>query len=349
MILLDNIIFDLQNYGGVSKVWDSILCELKNQKLPIAIIASSQKEKYSNLKSLDVNSFRFLPICIKRYLCIRNKDVMIFHSSYFRVHYSKNVKNIVTIHDFVYEKFENGLSKFIHLSQKKHALKKASAIICVSNNTKKDLLEYHSWINPDIVNVIYNGVDKSIYKPLDSKASENYLLSVGGRNIHKNFNFTLKLMSLSELKQKNIKLFIVGGGALTKNELLLTKQLGITEKLVYKDSVSDVELNSLYNNALALVYPSFYEGFGIPPLEAMSAGCPVICSSLSSIPEVVGDAGLYVDCNNPESAIPHINTLSIKAEREVVIKKGFKQADKFSWKKTGSQTVALYKKLLNRV
>ena len=261
------------------------------------------------------------------------------------MHKSDSVKNILTIHDFIYELYGKGYGKWIHLLQKEKSLKKADAIICVSKNTKKDLLKFHPWIDKNIVKVIYNGVDKNIFFPINTTNSFLFLLFVGGRNVHKNFQFTLNLMTND--KMKSIKLIVVGGGEFNKDEMKFINDNDLKDRIIHKTGVDDRELNLLYNEALALIYPSFYEGFGIPPLEAMSAGCPVICSKTSSLPEVVGEAGLYIDVNNYESALPHIKVLLNQNQRQAIIAKGTKQASKFSWKKTACQTINLYKDLLN--
>lgn len=347
MVLLDNIIFDLQEYGGVSNVWNALLLKVKEEKFPVKIIPSRKVISLIDQENfLKVNETRY-PIFLKRYLDVKIKGVDLFHSSYFRVHKSSKVKNIVTIHDFTYEKFDKGIRKWIHLRQKRHALKNASSIICVSQNTKKDLMEFHPWINEDIVSVIYNGYDKKTFYPINKNEKKNrFLLTVGGRNKHKNFKFTLELMSLKFIKKNNIKLIVVGGGSFNNNEMKIIKKNNLTDTVTQIDKVSDFELNQLYNSALALVYPSLYEGFGIPPLEALASGCPVICSSLSSLPEVVGDCGLFIDTEKPESAIPHIEFLFDKQNQRKIIDKGLKQASKFSWDKTAQQTIELYRKIL---
>ena len=349
MLLIDNIIYDLQNYGGITSVWNSILSTLNKEKLPVSVLSSANKFKYPGINVFKSLKDRKLPLLLRRYLDVNIDGVDVFHSSYFRVHKSKKVKNIVTVHDFTYEKFDKGIRKVIHLKQKKHALKRASAVICVSENTKNDLLEYHPWLAPEIIHVIYNGYNKSVFYPLEKsivKKGNNYFLSIGGRNVHKNFEFTLELMSMDIVKENNIKLVVVGGGEFTTKELTIIKKNQIENCIIYKSNVSDESLNELYNNAFALIYPSKYEGFGIPPLEALAAGCPVICSNKSSIPEVVEDSGLYINCDEVETAIPHIERLLNKEERNNIKNNGYIQANKFSWEKTGLETMNLYKKLL---
>ena len=348
MLLLDNIIFDLQKNGGVSNVWKAVLRELNKSGLEFFCIKSKYESQSPYLKNTKFYvKDKSLPVIVKRYLDCTVNNVSVFHSSYFRVHKDDSVINVLTIHDFIYEQYSSGFGKWIHLRQKLHALKKADAIICVSENTKSDLFRFHPWVNKNIVSVIYNGVDKNIFYPLQTKSFRSFLLYVGGRGAHKNFDFVLKLMTSKELS--SIKLVVVGGAKFSKDEMEFISKNDLKDKITHKQNIDDAELNNIYNEALALIYPSYYEGFGIPPLEAMSAGCPVICSGTSSLPEVVGDAGLFVDINNFASALPHIKDLTDPIKRQAIVAKGLIQASKFSWKKTACQTIALYKCLLHKV
>lgn len=346
MILLDNIIFKLQSKGGVTNVWKSILEQVKNSEMDFGFIGDPE---FSCKKTIRIFSDLKFPTVITRYLDISKPQAKIFHSSYFRIHKSKKVKNIVTIHDFTYEKFDKGVRKFIHLLQKKRALKKADAVICVSKNTKDDLLEFHPWIETSKVYVIYNGYDRNTFFPINvnNQNHDKYLLSVGGRNIHKNFIFTLKLMNTPIVKERNFKLVVVGS-AFSKQEREMIREMGLTHRIILKTRVENNELNQIYNKAFALVYPSFYEGFGIPPLESMAAGCPVISSATSSLPEVVGDCGLYIDVHDEFSGEKQIIKLLNESFRKEMIQKGLQRAKKFSWKKTGEETINLYRTLLDK-
>ena len=178
-------------------------------------------------------------------------------------------------------------------------------------------------------------------------ASDNkFLLYVGGRQKHKNFKGALKLLSGQYASELQLNFKVVGGGEFTDEEVSLMKDLNIKDRVMHMGHVSNIELNKLYNNAYAFIYPSYYEGFGIPPLEAMSASCPVICSNLSSIPEIVGDAGLMFNPDTPLEAEKYLKRLSEKKFRAEMIEKGINRASGFSWVKTGLETVNLYKEML---
>lgn len=358
MLLLDNIVFELQKAGGISLVWRSILesC-MKDVELPFAILDSGLGggnifyPEFTESVNRVPDHGRLL---FRRYSDIKKSiKCRLFHSSYFRVHASKKVKNIVTIHDFVYEKFDTGPRKVIHLWQKKHALSRADLIICVSENTKMDLLDYHPWLSERDIRVVYNGRGKDFFPLRD--ASENeivtsfrkpFLLYVGGRHAHKNFIAALALLKTPEAIGMDLQLIVVGGGVFSGDELILINKLGLKEKVYYAGFVPNVNLNILYNNAFAFIYPSFYEGFGIPPLEAMAAGCPVICSNVSSIPEVVGDAGLLFDPHRPESAEEYILFLQDNDNRQQIVQRGLRRASLFSWDRTGGETVKIYKEIM---
>jgi mannosyltransferase len=353
-VLLDNVAFELQQFGGVSAVWGAILTQ-SFLLIPNKVKLLSGNGATSNFcyvqPPVDVELIvDRVNLNFRRYRDVQcDEEVKVFHSSYFRVAKSRRVKNVVTVHDFVYEKYDKGLRRFIHLLQKKHALRKASVVICVSENTKDDLLTFHPWLDSKIVHVIHNGVGKEFY-PFERQREITelpYLLYVGGRNVHKNFTAALKLLMTNTARKCELQLRVVGGGAFTNEELNVIKDLHLEGKVEHLGSIDIKSLNLEYNNAFALLYPSFYEGFGIPLLEAMAAGCPVICSNRSSIPEVVGNAGLLFDPEDIKEAEKHLLQLLVPNYRQLIIERGLKRSSYFSWEKTGIETVKLYKKLLD--
>ena len=274
-----------------------------------------------------------------------------FHSSYFRICKNKSTKNIVTVHDFIYEKYGKGLSKRVHLTQKNHALRNADAIICVSENTKEDLISYSPWIDESIVRVINNGVSNDFYVEENSgnhhvDIPTPYILFVGGRHQHKNFDAVISLMKKETVVSLDLSLVTVGGGVLTQQHELLLSSIIARRKYKHISSVSNSVLRKLYNEAYCFIYPSLYEGFGIPPLEAMACGCPVICSDSSSIPEVVGDAGLLFNPHKIEEAEEYISKLKNENYRNLVIQTGLNRSRKLSSENTGKNTVDLYKEFI---
>lgn len=344
-ILLDNIIFELQKYGGITNVWKSILIASEKCEVYKFVYLSNSKPKHNYIAEKN------LPILIRRFLNVNTKGVDLFHSSYFRIHSSSNVKTVLTVHDFTYEKYDNRLWSNLHLIQKQYAIRKASAIICVSENTKRDLLRYHgSIIQNKKVKVIRNGFSNNYFRLSNTHIDKSlnikkYILFVGSRSVHKNFDYVLRIIISKYCMVNKIKLFVVGPN-FSKLEIKKLDEIGASDRVKNLGFIEDRRLNQLYNSALALVYPSLYEGFGIPVLEAMAAGCPVILSNNSSLPEVGGEAGLYIDPKSVDDSLKHLESLKNKSFRNKVINNGLINSNKYSWAKTGKETLNFYREVL---
>lgn len=358
-ICLDNIIFSLQKAGGISVVWYELLKRLLNDpEIDAVFIDESNRNLLRNkliipLESLVKNPLGQYPIFIQRYLnphAIQAEGI--FHSSYYRtVEHSKMV-NVTTVHDFTYEYFRKGFPKIVHQVQKRNAILNSKKIICVSQNTKKDLLHFYSKINDNQISVIYNGVGET-YRPIDLKddtllsqlvsiPSRHYVLYVGNRiAAYKNFDLAVLACSITD-----IPLIVIGGGPFTKREkAFINKYLkaGHVEKL---DNLSNEELNIVYNHALCLLYPSLYEGFGLPILEAQKAGCPVICSNGSSIPEIAGGSALMIEKSTYGNIAELLKQISHNPNLVSKLRiLGFANADRFSWEKCYQQTKQVYKEV----
>ena len=352
MLLLDNIIFSLQKNGGISVYWSELIKKLQNEKIPFTYLdGSKEKEQNISFKNINLdpkfklNSIRFF-LFVKRYLPIYNstiKNGVVFHSSYYRtinkrLKNKKGIKEVVTVHDFTYEKFSKGLKKTVHVYQKKKSIKSADLIICISNNTKNDLVNlYPEFINKDI-RVVYNGVATDYYKINKSNfIFENYFLYVGSRAEYKNFDFVV----YSIKKIKNFKLIIVGN-ILTKSEIEFLNT-NLFNQWEYKSNVTNSDLNRLYNNAFALFYPSSYEGFGIPIVEAMRSGCPFIALNTSSIPEIVPEVDFLMNDLNFNEFEKVVKL--IKEKRQLVIELGLEKSNDFSWEKCFSEVIEIYKEI----
>ncbi|MCF2649127.1 glycosyltransferase family 4 protein [Niallia circulans] len=209
-------------------------------------------------------------------------------------------------------------------------------IVTVSQFSKKELLNYLN-ISETKVNVIYEGKEHFIRKDSDKSIIERYnlidkpyLLAVSSLNPNKNFKSIIRALDFLD-DEVNFKVVIAGG---TDPKVFSKKGTELPSFVDHVGYVTDEELKALYENAFCFIYPSFYEGFGLPPLEAMSTGCPVIISNVASLPEVGGDAALYCNPYNPEDIANRIKELmSDNTFRNQLIEQGYMQAESFSWKK----------------
>ena len=352
-LTLDNIIFSLQPMGGISVYWYELLkrladdpaCELS--VFQAKDIAEHVLAQSINKLALATQAETIIPPIISRYLHFRHKvnQQTLFHSSYYRI--AKNAKNIITIYDFTYEYYRHGLARWLHSVQKSHAIRQSAGIICISENTKKDLYRFFPELSIP-VEVISLGKSDSFYvladnyqysKQLNPLKNLKTILFVGARAGYKNFSVLVDALVTFE----DISLVIIGS-ALTSDETDYLNQR-IKNRFVFMGFVENAQLNELYNQAFCFVYPSEYEGFGIPVIEAMSAGCPVIALAKSSIPEVAGNAGLLCDQLDADVLSEFFTRLEDKQQRDGIIKQGIEQAENFSWDKCYRETTAFYKKI----
>ncbi|MFH6963245.1 glycosyltransferase family 4 protein [Flavobacterium plurextorum] len=342
-IVLDNIVFSLQKVGGISVYWYELYSRILRNNYEISFIDRNNEnliaEKSDKLGNEVIDSgIKYL--IFDRFVNLKLKSIktkFIFHSSYFRITSNKYAKQVVTVHDFTHEKFHKGIRRILHSYQKGKAIKKADAIIVISQNTKKDFLTYFPQIDKNKIHVIYNGVSNNFFH-LKSSLVSNDILFVGQRGSYKNFDFAVKAVA----QNKNFNLKIVGG-KLAKIEKRLLEDF-LPGRWEIFNNINDEKLNELYNTSFALIYPSSYEGFGIPLVEAMKCGCPFIALNSSSIPEVAGNAGVLMD--SLEISLFNQALCNIKENRDEIINKGFQQALKFSWDKCYEQTLSVYKKVL---
>lgn len=334
-IIYDGIIYKLQSSGGVSVYFNEIISRAKLlEKSVLLCDSNSIPDEFSDI------SLKFTSRFLERYRDVKCNIDGIFHSSYYRLPYNRKLKVITTVHDFTYEKYVSGPAKWVHTWQKNRAIKNSDLVICVSQNTANDLMQYCP-IDSSKIRVIHNGVSSSYFSiPELQSSNSNNVIFVGTRNGYKNFGYAIK--SIAHIPHLN--LHIVGGGILNKNEKqLLDKYL--PNRYKWLGRLSDQELNIAYNSAYALLYPSSYEGFGIPILEAMRAGCPVIAVNISSIPEVAGDAAILVNTPSIDSFVEALKNIPLL--REELILKGFNQVNKFSWERCFEETLSVYNELSN--
>ena len=359
-IIYDNIIYSLQKSGGGSVYWTELSKRLDKVK-GIEVEFFEQKEPNDNIfrKELTLKNVKtesFLNLKIRRYLNFTKpiKERAIFHSSYFRISKSKKAINVTTVHDFTTEKFRKGLPRLVNLWQKRYAIRNSQGIICISENTKKDLLYFVPNVDERKIKVIYNGVSEDFYKieeeyhinekrkEFSSLENNKYLLYIGHRTSYKNFDLVIK--AAAELVGQ-YKLVVVGEAFSEIERKEIVNILG--ENYILISKLDNEGLNLLYNKAFALLYPSSYEGFGIPIVEAMKTGCPVVASNNSSIPEVAGNAVNLLTDIDEKKIVEEIKRLEDIEYRTDKISKGFIQSEKFNWDKTFEQYLEFYKKLYN--
>ncbi len=274
---------------------------------------------------------------------IRNYDLL-FVPTPLEATYFCPIPQVIVVHDllpFLYPDYYPRQQFYFRKILPK-ILKKSSLVITVSENTRNDVLKYYALESAKVVTILncFNDLNLS---PSENNRSDpeainnfgKYFLYVGNLFPHKNLYRLIE--SLSKLNRKDIKLLIVGHKDERFYPDLFKKgvELGLSDNLIFLDYIKSHELRNLYKNSMAFIYPSLYEGFGMPPLEAMANGTPVIVSNTSSLPEVVGNAGEYIDPENTKSISEAMaRMIDDESRRAELIKLGYERIKEFSWEKT---------------
>lgn len=334
----DDVIYKLQKFGGVTTYWQNLLnymnCQLGDD---MALVESSRFSRFTYPK-------------------VKSR---LFHSSYFRVARGSNEQmSVITVHDLSYEKriVSNTLGAVYNLYERARAVKACDAIICISKNTRTDLLDYYGSVVIDKpIEVIHHGIDLSSFSPtLDQDIGMKlfgldmgspFLLFIGKRGGYKNFDLFLKAYSRSETKNFNIPI-VCTGSKFTDLEIQRLHELNLTSLVHNIGIVNASVIKKLYKKALGLVYPSSYEGFGLPLVEAMASGCPIVASNSSCIPEIVGrTTSLFLD-GDVFSFTLALDGLLSEPERREKIAYGLDQCKKFTLSQSMDHHLAFYRSLI---
>ena len=366
-IAFDHQMFTMQKYGGISRYFANLAKHLLLLKQEAAVFAPFHQNNYLDELSAAVvkgRKLRILPsraiqffLGVNHYLVNRSitrwvPDVV--HETYYSSSpdTSKKFPTVVTVYDMIHELFPDMYSPHDQTTKLKRAsVNRADHIICISNSTKKDLVHFFG-LSENKISVVHLGVDQCksdiIYDTsVKQFINKPYLLHIGGRYGHKNFFTFLKAFASSPKLMSDFQIVNFGRSDITLKEMVRIRKLGFDTKQIVHISGSDEILIGCYQHASALVCPSLYEGFGLPTLEAMAYGCPVICSHASSLPEVVGDAAEMFDPTSIDDMRYAIENVVYSTERTGQLKdSGYSRIKMLSWNKCAAETLKVYANLI---
>jgi len=365
-IAYDHQIFNAQFYGGISRYYTLLAQELLNLKLNIGVFAGLHRNNY--LADLPSDIVRGLKLekyppktvslfqIFNHYLVnhqIRCWEPELIHETYYSfMNFSKSsIPRVTTVYDMIHELFPQTFSVSDKTSDwKRKTFDRVEHIISISKSTKNDLVKLFD-IDENKISVVHLGVDVLSFSdynpPSNLELKRPFLLYVGARGGYKNFRAVLTAVAASKQLKEDFDLVAFGGGSFGVDEKALIVSLGFTAEQIRQVSGGDDKLVALYHQATAFVYPSLYEGFGLPPLEAMACSCPVISSNTSSMPEVIGDACEYFTPADNEDIQRAIEKVVYSADRIIELKKlGLERVQLFGWGKCARETLDIYEKIV---
>jgi len=368
-IAFDHQIFGWQNYGGISRyAYELALGLARRGDSPTAVIAPLYVNQYlaGAPAVLRVQGVR-MPFVRRAGRIYRAINYVlawplmrwfapdIVHETYYaRVGVApRRAKVVLTVYDMIHERFSTHFSSADPTSREKAAaVARADHVICISEQTRRDLIDVLQ-VDPAKTSVVYLGfalTGAAADSVVPMEAARPYLLYVGSRGGHKNFEALVRAYAGSPQLMAACDLVCFGGGVLTAREKAVLAELaehGLVPDRVRLVGGDDALLARYYRGAVAFVYPSLYEGFGIPPLEAMSFDCPVVCSNVSSIPEVVGDAGAMFDPTDVASMRTVMEQVVEDAVlRAALVARGRQRLGLFSWERCARETAQVYQRVL---
>lgn len=364
-IHFDNQTFRLQRYGGISKYFVRLAKELKGLGQNPKILGGFYINNYlrdidpslrtgTHMVSFPKRSIRVLRdlgnVINSGYQLVNPPNII--HETYFsdKPFLKGNQARVVTEYDALHELFpELFPSSYLKTKEKQAAFDRSDLVISISHHTKSDMLNFFN-IDEKKIKVTHLAADEPLPDSLiitPPMQRRPFFLYVGIRLKHKNFEGFVKAFSQSEKLMKNFDIVAFCPQGFSRKELDSFQALGFEKDQIRWEAGDDNKLAGFYKAAYAFVYPSLYEGFGIPPLEAMGYNCPVVCSNTSSLPEVVGESALTFNPNNLEEIQTQLEKIGeSESVREEYILKGNERFQQFSWKKTSIETLQLYRQLL---
>ncbi len=356
-VFFDYSVFTLQAFGGASNYFVNLVENFSDKVDPLIISPfyknfylknSNYADKFFFYKKVGplikyINKLNKIYFNFK----VNQKNPDIIHLTYFneKNFYSSKVENVVTEHDLIKEKFYSEQYKD-QIEYKKKMFDRAAQIICVSKNTKKDLQEKYS-IDESKITVVYHGANESKNYREKFLNLRPFILYVGVRERYKNFTNAIKAYAKSSKLTSDFDFVCFGGGHFSDSEKDLFKTLSLDNTKLHYFEGDQLDLNFFYHKARVFIFPSLYEGFGLPLLDAMNMQCPIICSNTSCFPEIVGNSAILFDPKDLESLKFEMENLIYDDQLLLNLKKrGLNNVKNYKWKKCAEETEKIYKKIV---
>ncbi len=368
-VLYDHQSFTGLTYGGVSRYFYNLMRSFVNQpeiqfELSLRLSNNEYLDSASFSRHLRYRKMAHLPN-VNRAASLLNRlfslqrvragQFDVFHPTYYHRYFLKSIGSkpvVLTFHDATSERFGQQYPELGEglYEAKKQLLHRADAVIAVSEFTKQEILRYFP-VAPEKISVVHLGTTFGTERTGATSANAPaepfpYLLYVGKRSLYKNFNGFFRAIRPVLNRHPDLHLICAGGGALSAGAQAQFHAARLNGRVHYRP-VTDNSLFRLYGHARAFVFPSLNEGFGIPVLEAFSAGCPVALSNRSSLPEVGADAAVYFDPEADDSMADAVERMvTSETLRTELSRRGTERLKAFSCDKTARQTRAVYQSLL---
>lgn len=374
-ILFDYCTFSAQRYGGISRYFTELARHLgMRQDITTKVFAPLHINEYlptlpnalrSGLKVPEIRYSGIIRDTVNRSVLPVHEWLYrpdIIHETFYRIPWRRltKAKTCVTVYDMIHDKFEYLISqselKLFHANQKikKQTIERAELVFCISEQTRTDLVELYG-IPKEKTRVTHlsaslPAIPASIpgSMPIGSVNAKPYVLFVGSRGWYKNYSTVLQAFAADRTLSRDFDLVCFGGGSFSVAEREEIQRLGLTGSVNYRGG-SDVDLAQSYRAACAFIFPSRYEGFGLPLLESMWADCPLIASQASCFPEIAGTAAEYFEPLSVDDCVRALKTvLYSETRRDELIALGRDRRKMFSWQKTAEDTYLGYRALLGQ-
>lgn len=356
-VVYDSQIFDVQVFGGISRYFCEIITRLHS---PFKVVVGFSRNHYLNACGL-CRRLLPLPKFVKRQvwkrsarhsrreLLARLSDSgtrLVFHPTYYDPYFLNQPARhpyVLTVHDMIYERVSGLPCAEDVMKQKRETILGAERVIAISEYTKRDIMELLD-VPEEKIDIVYHSTSLRPNKTAGTRMPYRYLLYVGDRSAGYK-NFAGMFDAFRKLHAKDSTLHLVCTGRRFSDEERTHIAAAGVETFVHQIAASDKTLADLYQQAEAFVYPSRYEGFGIPILEAYACGCPVVLSRATCFPEIAGEAGEYFDPDNTDDIARAIGAVIYdKARRNALVTAGTERLSLFSWEKAAAQTEECYRK-----